>query len=126
MRPYSRRPSDTTTDEPVTVFVVDAGVDGAGFAVVFVATVSPPQSGSSPSVKRSESVPERSTRPRTGAPRGESTGASLLAAGLPGVALLNAAAGGVFVGAVLKLSRTTSPATVATKTAMNLRMSSPS
>jgi hypothetical protein len=56
----------------------------------------------------------------------EAIAGALLAAGLPGVALLNAAAGGVFVGAVLKLSRTTSPAIVATKTAMNLRMSSPS
>src|SRR5450631_4310149 len=120
MTPNSRRPSETTTGDPVTVFVVDAGVDGAGFGDVLGAV-----DGVATAVGVVAGTLDATAALETAGSADEATAGALLAGGLPGVALPNAAAGGVLVGAVLKLSRTTSPATVAMQTATNLRMSPP-
>src|SRR5437868_13733906 len=100
--PYSRRPSDTTTAAPVTVFDAAAVVDGAGFGDDFVAVGV--AAGVGVTWADGTGVVGAGTLDAAGL---DATGAvdesagDALAAALPGVALSNAAAGGVFAGAVL-------------------------
>jgi hypothetical protein len=122
MTPYSRRPSDTATGAPVTVLVDGADVEGAGFVTVADGVAAAVGVG----VRVSTGTLDPAAALETAGPADEAAVGALLAGALPGVALPNAAGGGVFVGAVLKLSRTMSPATVAMKTATNLRTSPPS
>jgi len=122
--PNTRRPSLTATALPVTVFVTLDAV-GEGFGVG--------------SVGLGEGVADDGALDAGSLARAELAGAALAAAELPGpdetaggsddppaAGPDNASGRGALVGVSLKLSRTTRPATVATKTATKRRTGSPS
>jgi hypothetical protein len=119
----SRRPSSAVTPTPVTTFDTEAAVEGDGFTDDLLAdrlgvAVAMPV-GAAPVVGATVGgggVDALGSADEAGA----SPGASEPPAASPGVE--SAAAGGPFTDTVLKLSRMTRPATVATNTAMNRRM----